>query len=83
MPDVDTHLRRILDRVTQVIADEVMNCASLVSTYPGIGVLHPAVGREGHVQSLLFDGLRASGYFTFAEANYFAPKSSSRQIDPD
>ncbi len=33
------------------------------------------------MQALLFDGLRASGYFTIAEANYFVPASASRQID--
>jgi hypothetical protein len=81
MLSVNVHLNRILDRVTHIIADEVLNCSSLTSTYPGIGDLHPALGREGHGQSLLFAGLRASGYSTFAEANYFAPASNSRQID--
>jgi hypothetical protein len=46
-----------------------------------IGDLHPALGREVHIQSLLFAGLRASGYLTFASANYFKPASNSRQID--
>jgi hypothetical protein len=81
MQSLNSHLMRILDRVTHVVADEVLNCASLVATYPDIGELHPALGREGHAQSLLFSGLRASGYFTFAEANYATPGSNSRQID--
>ena len=81
LPTVDVHLLRLLDRVTHIIADEVLNCASLARTYPQVGNLHPALRREGHVQSLLFDGLRASGYFTLAEANYFVPLSASRQID--
>lgn len=75
------HLRRILSRSTEIIADEVLNCASLRATYLAIGDLHPALCREAHVQSLLFAGLRSSGYLTFAEANYFAPASNSRQID--
>jgi hypothetical protein len=29
---VDVHLLRLLDRVTQIIADEVVNCASLERT---------------------------------------------------
>ena len=81
MPSVAVHLTRILDRVTHIVADEVLNCTSLSSTYSGIGDLHPALGREGHGQSLLFAGLRASGYFTLAEENYFVPTSTSRQID--
>ena len=81
MSSVKAHLNRILERVTHIIADEVLNCTSLAATYPAIGDLHPAFGREGHGQCLLFAGLRASGYFTFAEASYFAPTSTSRQID--
>src|SRR5687767_253224 len=81
MPSVNDHLIRILDRVTHIVADEVLNCSSLTAAYPGIGELHPAAGREGHGQSLLFAGLRASGYFTLAEANYSVPGSTSRQID--
>jgi hypothetical protein len=75
------HLRRILSRATEIIVDEVLNAASLRAIYQDIGDLHPAVCREGHMQSLLFAGLRSSGYFTIAEANYFKPMSNSRQID--
>ncbi len=78
---LDVHLLRVLDRITHLIADEVLNTVSLALTYPEIGDLHPALTREGHVQALLFAGLRGSGYFTIAEANYFMPASASRQID--
>jgi hypothetical protein len=81
-PLLEAHLRRILDRVTHIIADEVLNCMSLAATYHDhdIGDLHPALGREGHMESLLFGGLRASGYFTMSQAGYFAG-APSRQID--
>jgi hypothetical protein len=81
MTTTHAHLRRILSRCIEIIADEVLNSASLSALYPMIGDLHPAVGREVHVQSLLFAGLRSSGYLTFASANYFVPASNSRQID--
>jgi hypothetical protein len=81
MADTHAHLCRLLDRVTAIFADEVLNCTSLSKLYPGIGDLHPAICREGHVQGLLLAGLRASGYYTVAEANYFVPSSNSRQID--
>src|SRR5260221_7855009 len=81
LPNSDVRLRRLLDRVTHIIADEELNCASLARTYPKIGALHPALTREGHVQCLLFAGLRASGYFTLAESYYFLPASANRQID--
>jgi hypothetical protein len=79
-PPLDAHLRRILDRVTQIIADEVLNCISLAETYPCMGDLHPAVCREGHMESLLFGGLRVSGYSTISQADYFTGRPS-RQID--
>ena len=46
-----------------------------------MGTLHPALGREGHMLSLVFAGLRASGYLTFAQASYYTPRSNSRFID--
>jgi hypothetical protein len=48
MSSVNAHLTRILDRVTHIIADEVLNCSSLTSTYPGIGeACIPSVPKRG------------------------------------
>ncbi|HEY7158209.1 MAG TPA: hypothetical protein VH575_29925 [Gemmataceae bacterium] len=78
---IDVHLLPILDQITKLIADEELNRASLVHTYPGIGDRYPDMYREGHVQSVLFCGLRTSNYFTIAEANYINPTSIYRKID--
>jgi hypothetical protein len=74
---------RVHSRCLEIIADEVQNCASLEKVYgKEIGDIHPAPCHEVHVQSILFAGLRASGYFTMAGANYFDDRSSPhRQVD--
>jgi hypothetical protein len=57
----------------------------MVKLYDRIGTLENdlqlSVCREAHIGSLLFAGLRASGYFTFAQGSYFVPRANGRQID--
>jgi hypothetical protein len=78
-------LKRILARSTDIIADEVRNCVSMVKQYNTIGTLENDLQlsycREAHFVCLLFAGLRASGYFTIAQGNYFDPGANARQID--
>jgi hypothetical protein len=82
MASILAHLERIHTRCLEIIADEVQNCTSLAAVYGAkIGEVHPAPSREVHVQSVLFAGLRASGYFTFAGALYEMPANNRRQID--
>ena len=79
------HLERLLTRSAEIIADEVRACVSLTKLYDTIGNLETdlqlSICREAHFGSLLFAGLRASGYFAFAQGNYFRPKAPGRQID--
>jgi hypothetical protein len=82
MSTIPAHLKRIHDRCLDIIADEVQNCASLAEAYGmEVGNIHPAPAREIHVQSVLFAGLRASGYFTLAGSIYDMPANKRRQID--
>jgi hypothetical protein len=81
------HLRRILRRANEIIVAEVVNVASLEDVYKNMGSAdqpdywHPALGREGHIQNLLFAGLRSSGYFTYSQVPYFSTGSSRRSVD--
>jgi hypothetical protein len=82
MSSVLAHLKRIHNRCLESISSEVQNCASLASVYgDDLGDIHPAPCREIHVQSVLFAGLRDSGYFTLAGAIYWMPANMRRQID--
>jgi len=80
-PTVGDHLRRIHLSCLDSLANEVRHGLLVKATYPGIGDIHPGEGREGHVQQLLFMGLRQAGYFTLAETSYFRGRSAGRQID--
>jgi hypothetical protein len=75
------HLTRLYTRTLDLLADEVGRVVALNALYDDFGQEHPADTREGHVQSLLFAGYRAEGYFTEAETRYFWSAGSRRQID--
>jgi hypothetical protein len=79
--DIEAHLRRIHARCLDIIAEEVQNCSSLADLYGECGNVSPAFRREVHVQSLLFAGLRSSGYFTMAGVDYFHRDPTSWQVD--
>jgi len=74
-------LSRLVDEMMDIFIDEVNRSHSLKKKNLDIGDIHPGFTREGHIQCLLFSGLRDRGYESMAEENYFHSTDSSRQLD--